>query len=175
MQANEPMPLRLRSNAGLGGPIRSEESMARSINVAQWLKSGEYLPEPLRDFHDQKAVFKAMHEIMREDPAAMVRRPGWIEGQCYVIDVFLWFMARRGWTLQRTRRQGDFRDLETDVRARTEARDAAAAALLGLTLLADNKTPNLLMEARKIVRASSARNLVKDWDARATAALEEKP
>ncbi len=104
--------------------------MARKINVDQWLKSGEYLPEPLRDFHDQKEVFKAMHEIVREDPAALVKRPDWIAGQCYVIDVFLWFMARRGWTLQRTRRAGDFRDLEADVRARTEARDAASSAML---------------------------------------------
>lgn len=117
--------------------------MARKINVDQWLKSGEYLPEPLRDFHDQKAVFKAMHELVREQPDATVRRPGWIEGQCYVIDVFLWFMARRGWTLQRTRRHGDFRDLEADVRARTEERDASDAALLGLTPLADNKPANV--------------------------------
>lgn len=104
--------------------------MASRINVDQWLKSGEYLPEPLRDFHDQKEVFKAMHEIAREPSGAMVRRPGWIEGQCYVIDVFLWFMARRGWTLQRTRRAGDFRDLADDVRAQTEKRDAESAAML---------------------------------------------
>lgn len=108
--------------------------MARKINVEQWLKSGEYLPEPLRDFHDQKEVFKAMHEIVREQPGALIRRPDWMAGQCYVIDVFLWFMARRGWTLQRTRRQGDFRDLEADVRARTEARDTASSALLAEAL-----------------------------------------
>jgi hypothetical protein len=93
------------------------------------LKSGEYLPAPLRDFHDQKEVFKAMHEMVREDPASFVKRPSWIEGQCYVIDVFLWFMARRGWTMQRTRRDGDFRDLEADVQAHNEKRDAAAAAI----------------------------------------------
>lgn len=108
--------------------------MTRRINVDQWLKSGEYLPKPLRDFHDQKEVFKAMHEIIRERPGDLVKRPTWIEGQCYVIDVFLWFMARRGWTLQRTRRQGDFRDLEADVRARTEARDAASSAMLAEAL-----------------------------------------
>ncbi len=109
--------------------------MARKTNVDQWLKSGEYLPRPLRDFHDQKEVFKAMHEIIRERPGATVRRPNWIEGQCYVIDVFLWFMARRGWTLQRTRRDGDFRDLEADVRARTEKRDAESMALLAEAMI----------------------------------------
>jgi hypothetical protein len=103
--------------------------MAKKVNVEAWLKSGEYLPAPLRDFHDQKEVFKAMHDMVREDPASFVKRPSWIEGQCYVIDVFLWFMARRGWTMQRTRRDGDFRDLEADVQAHNEKRDAAAAAI----------------------------------------------
>jgi hypothetical protein len=99
-------------------------------NVDQWLKSGDYLPEPLRDFHDQKEVFKAMHSIIQEKPDAMIKRPTWIEGQCYVIDVFLWFMARRGYTLQRTRRRGSFRNLDDDVRAQTEARSSALNAML---------------------------------------------
>ncbi|HBE9089627.1 TPA: hypothetical protein KNG84_001649, partial [Serratia fonticola] len=29
--------------------------------LAKWLKSGEYLPAFMRDFHDQKDIFKAMH------------------------------------------------------------------------------------------------------------------
>lgn len=99
-------------------------------NIDKWLESGKYLPEPLRDFHDQKAVFFAMHSIVREDPTALIKRPDWISGQCYVIDVFLWFMARRGWTLQRTRRKGNFRDLDADVRANQEKSDAAWSALL---------------------------------------------
>ena len=65
---------------------------------------------------------------------AIVKRPDWITGQCYVIDVFLWFMARRGWTLQRTPRRGNFRDLDADVRARTEHRDAASAAIFANAL-----------------------------------------
>lgn len=108
--------------------------MAKETNVDDFLNSGEYLPEPLRDFHDQKEVFKAMHEIVREDPMAIVKRPDWITGQCYVIDVFLWFMARRGWTLQRTRRKGNFRDLDADVRVRTENREAASASILANAL-----------------------------------------
>lgn len=98
--------------------------------VTAWLESAEYLPEPLRDFHDQKEVFKAMHEIVREDPSALIKRPDWMAGQCYVIDVFLWFMARRGYTLQRARKRLPFRDLGTDVTAQTMKRDAHFAALL---------------------------------------------
>jgi hypothetical protein len=95
-------------------------------NVDAWLKSGEYLPPPLRDFHDQKEVFKAIHERIAEDQSSLVKRPTWIEGHVYVIDTFLWFMARRGYTLQKTRKRLEFRDLEEDVRAQTQARNEAS-------------------------------------------------
>lgn len=105
----------------------------KTTNIDAWLKSGKYLPEILRDFHDQKDIFKAMHEIIQERPEDTIKRPSWIEGQCYVIDVFLWFMARRGYTLQRTRRRGNFRDLAVDVQAAKNERDAAMAKAMGLT------------------------------------------
>ena len=105
--------------------------MRKKVNIEAWLKSGKHLPEPLRDFHDQKELFRAMHEVIAEPgPEDLIKRPSWVEGQCYVIDVFLWFMARRGYTLQRTRTAGDFRDLGEDVRRVTQARDAANADVL---------------------------------------------
>jgi hypothetical protein len=107
----------------------------KKTDLDRWLKSGKYLPSVLRDFHDQKEVFRAMHEIIAPpDPSNLTRRPDWIEGQCYVIDVFLWFMARRGYTLQRTRINADFRDLEQDVAAVTQARDQSFAAILGAAM-----------------------------------------
>lgn len=114
--------------------------MTKPTSLEAFLQSGEYLPEPLRDFHDQKGVFRSMHEMVREDPSSFVRRPDWVEGQCYVIDVFLWFMARRGWTLQRSRKHIEFRDLEADVRAHTEKRQAQDAALLMSAMSASPKT-----------------------------------
>jgi hypothetical protein len=105
----------------------------KTTDVDAWLKNGEYLPEVLRDFHDQKDIFKAMHSIVKERTDDTIKRPDWITGQCYVIDVFLWFMARRGYTLQRTKRRGNFRDLEADVKAQNELRDAADAKTIGLT------------------------------------------
>jgi hypothetical protein len=94
----------------------------KDTNIDAWLKSGEYLPEPLRDFHDQKDVFKAMHEILNVEGHEYAKPVNWIAGQCYVIDIFLWFMARRGYTLQRTRRRGAFRDLATDVKSQNDKR-----------------------------------------------------
>lgn len=83
--------------------------------LESWLKSAKYLPPALRDFHDQNDVFRTMHERIKEDPASFIKRPDWIAGQCYVIDTFLWFMARRGYTLQRSRAKLPFRDLHSDV------------------------------------------------------------
>lgn len=104
----------------------------KTTNVDEWLKNGLHLPEVMRDFHDQKAIFKAMHEILVERPGDF-KRPSWIEGHVYVVDMFLWFMARRGYTLQRTRRKGNFRDLTADVKAATTERDMKMAKALGMT------------------------------------------
>lgn len=95
---------------------------AESIN--KWLNSGRYLPKPLRDFHGAKEIFRAIDEIVERYPEDLVKRPDWVACHCYVIDVFLWFMAQRGWTLQRTRCNLEFRDLDTDVKACTAARSA---------------------------------------------------
>lgn len=99
------------------------------MNMNDWLRSGKYLPEPLRDFHDQKDVFKAMHQIVNVEGNEYAKPVDWIAGQCYVIDIFLWFMARRGYTLQRTRRKDDYRDLAADVVAANRERTAHLSAL----------------------------------------------
>lgn len=92
------------------------EKTHRSADIEAWLDAGKHLPEPLRDFHDQKDVFRAMHDITDMQHNELARTVNWMTGHCYVIDVFLRFMARRGYTLQRTRQHGAFRDLEADVR-----------------------------------------------------------
>lgn len=109
---------------------RARKASLKPFDMESWLNNHEHLPVVLRDFHDQKDVFKAMHSIVLENPDALVKRPSWIEGHCYVIDVFLRFMARRGYTLQRTRRRGEFRDLANDVKAENAKRCAAFSAAL---------------------------------------------
>lgn len=98
--------------------------------LQQWLDSAKYLPPPLRDFHDQKDVFKAMHEIIDVLGHDYAKTVNWRDGQCYVIDIFLWFMARRGYTLQRSRMKLPFRDLDADVsHQETKRHDAFLAAM----------------------------------------------
>lgn len=91
-----------------------------SFDLNAWLKSGCYLPPFLRDFHDQKEVFKTIHASI--DPENLsIKRVSWVDGHCYVIDIFLWWMAKRGYTLQRTRQKGPFNDLTADIETRKQA------------------------------------------------------
>jgi hypothetical protein len=101
------------------------------FNVEQWLKDGKYLPEPMRDFHDQKDLFKAIHETVdMSNVSEYTKGITWASAHVYIIDVFLWYMARRGYTLQKTRTRGQFRDLQTDVEECRQRRNAASAVLL---------------------------------------------
>jgi hypothetical protein len=92
--------------------------------LTAWLESQQHLPSPLRDFHDQKDLFAAMHDLADVQGHQLAGAVDRIAGQSYVIDVFLWFMARRGYTLQRSRARLPFRDLRTDV-AESRARRLA--------------------------------------------------
>lgn len=94
-----------------------------------WMKAGEYLPDFLRDFHDQKDAFKAIHE-MSGVQEGYVKDVSWIAAQVYTIDFFLWWCARRGYTLQRSRKPVLFRDAEADIAEAKRARNALTARVL---------------------------------------------
>lgn len=98
--------------------------MSAKTDNKTFMDSGAYLPKPLRDFHDAKEVFKTMHTNISRDNES-IKPVNWVQGQCYVIDIFLWFMARHGWTLQRSRAKVDFYDLDASIDSRRE-RDSEA-------------------------------------------------
>lgn len=88
-----------------------------SPEVQAWRENGKHLPAILKDFHAQKEVFQTMHMMLGAAGADdVIKRPSTVEGQCYVIDCFLWFMARHGYTLQRSRAQLEFDDLAEHVK-----------------------------------------------------------
>lgn len=76
-----------------------------------WLKSGNYMPPEFRDFHDQKDLFKAMHNTIQNANENGNAR----DGHIYVVDTFLWYMARCGYTLQRSRKKVPFKNMEDDI------------------------------------------------------------
>lgn len=90
--------------------------------LEKWMQSGRYLPDWMRDFHAQKDLFKflwSVAENSRQEGGHDLDGLTWCNTHVYVIDIFLWIMAKGGWTLQRTRKiQGvEFRDIHADVRA----------------------------------------------------------
>jgi hypothetical protein len=99
-------------------------------SLDRWLKEGRYLPRFMRDFHDQKDLFKAIHQTIKVHEKDYVRDVTSVVGQIYVIDIFLWWMARRGYTLQRARADQEFIDIHETIRVQNERRNAAEMAAL---------------------------------------------
>ncbi|HFX1297121.1 TPA: hypothetical protein ACID1V_002932 [Pseudomonas aeruginosa] len=80
--------------------------------LKQWRDDQKHLPEFMRDFHRCKELFKGIEDYIVLDDDHPAKAVNWRQGHCYTIDVFLWFMARHGWTLQRSRARQNFEDLD---------------------------------------------------------------
>lgn len=86
-----------------------------------WMASGAYLPPMMRDFHDQKDVFRCIDEMLENyqsktpDHLGAVKHISWIDLHMVTVDVFLWWMAKRGYTLQRCRAKLPFADIDDDI------------------------------------------------------------
>lgn len=100
--------------------------MSNENGLIEWLQSGEYLPCFLRDFHDQKDVFKAMHDTIGNANENGNAR----DGHIYVIDTFLWYMARCGYTLQKSRKNVEFKDMQDDIERSKEWRREAFSRVI---------------------------------------------
>lgn len=100
--------------------------MTRDLRA--WLDSAEYLPEFMRDFHDQKDLFKTIHGLVHAHDGT--KAITWRDAHIYTIDVFLWFMARRGYTLQHSRTKCEFLDIQQTIADFMKARqDEILAAM----------------------------------------------
>ncbi|EFH9351931.1 hypothetical protein GBE27_12045, partial [Escherichia coli] len=100
--------------------------MSNENGLIEWLQSGEYLPGFLRDFHDQKDVFNAMHDTIGNANENGNAR----DGHIYVIDTFLWYMARCGYTLQKSRKNVEFKDMQDDIERSKEWRREAFSRVI---------------------------------------------
>lgn len=99
-----------------------------------WRKSGEYLPEFMRDFHDQKDLFKALQDVVERSNAKNGEHRSlngtWTDYHIYSVDIFLWIMAGHGYTLQRTRKRLTFASIYDFVSESRKRGQAAMAAVL---------------------------------------------
>jgi len=91
------------------------------MNLDEFINSGHYLPKFMRDFHDQKRLFQRI-DLFTETADRNFYLPGWMSAHVYVIDFFLWYMARHGYTLQRSRANVEFFDIHADLKSFTKRR-----------------------------------------------------
>jgi hypothetical protein len=99
--------------------------------LQKWRKDGKHLPGFMRDFHDQKDLFKTIHnQYELYEKQGHRNSPSWVDAQIYVIDSFLWFMAGHGYTLQRCRANQEFLDLHNTMAYWKKKHDEAFAAML---------------------------------------------
>lgn len=80
--------------------------------LRQWRNDQKHLPEFMRDFHNCKRIFKGISDYIEVDADHPAKDVNWRQAHCYTIDVFLWFMAQHGFTLQRSRARQNFDDLD---------------------------------------------------------------
>lgn len=80
--------------------------------LQKWRAEQKHLPEFMRDFHNCKQLFKGIEDFIVLEDDHPARQVNWRQAHCYTIDVFLWFMARHGYTLQRSRARLDFENLQ---------------------------------------------------------------
>lgn len=70
------------------------------INNKKYSLAENYLPEFLKDFHDQKEVFKTIQQWACKENSFEELPNSEIDNQIYIIDYFLWCMALHGYKLQ---------------------------------------------------------------------------
>ena len=110
-------------------------------NLNKWREEGKHLPDFLRDFHDQKDLFKYLHDALDIEGHAMVKDINFTQGHAYVIDIFLFVMAKYGYTIQKSRAKQNFGDLESVIKENNNRRNEIfAKALLGHTVNENTNT-----------------------------------
>lgn len=86
--------------------------------LEQYLESLKYIPEEFRDFHKLKTLFKVIEDSIvvnrRNSTDAQVQSGNinWCDAFAYTVDVFLYFMAEHGYTLQHSSESIDFSRLD---------------------------------------------------------------
>lgn len=76
------------------------------IALKRYLESKAWLPDFVVDFHDMKNVFKCIEDAVVKNRISLGDKEhsngniNWCDALAYTTDIFLWFMAEHGFTLQ---------------------------------------------------------------------------
>ena len=83
-------------------------------NNLEWRNEEGHLPNFLKDFDDQRDIFKAIQACFENSEDCPINLE---EAHVYTIDWFLWFMAIHGYTLQKTRAKVEQKDIKEALKA----------------------------------------------------------
>lgn len=67
---------------------------------------------PLEDFHDQKLFFRYLMNWQSNTPIDQLKQHTWVSQHIFIIDVFLPFMEKMGYKLQKIRNKKDAVDID---------------------------------------------------------------
>jgi hypothetical protein len=89
----------------------------KDSDARKYCLSGDYLPEILKDFHDQKDLFKTIWNWWCDKIRSKLGL-NWRDGHIFIIDYFLWFMALHGYKLQKIRTgKAEFYKIEESIKS----------------------------------------------------------
>jgi hypothetical protein len=101
-----------------------------SITPKEYVQKLDHLPDFMKDFHDQKDLFKAIEELYGENESYKEMGFNWQRNHIYIIDYFLWFMGQHGYKLQKTRADVDFYDIQASIKDLIDKRNKKAFSFL---------------------------------------------
>lgn len=78
---------------------------SKQMELKTYMDNNEHLPSFMKDFHDQKDLFKAIYEQWKDGKHEVLESVSWANAHIFTIDFFLWWMALHGYTLQKSRKK----------------------------------------------------------------------
>lgn len=100
------------------------------MELKEYLNKGKHIPDFMKDFHDQKYLFKAIYQQWIKENE-ILERVNWVDAHVFTIDIFLWWMGLHGYKLQKSRKKGiDFYDTDATISHFTEARKDMFSSIL---------------------------------------------
>ena len=85
------------------------------MDYMQYNEEKKNLPDFMKDFHDQKDLFKTIYEWGLKNEHFKDLPNSWADNHVFVIDYFLWFMSIHGYKLQRIKSDIAFCDIHATI------------------------------------------------------------
>lgn len=100
------------------------------MTIREYNQELKYLPDFMRDFHDQKDLFKCIQDWAQRNEDFDKLPNSWMDNHIFCIDYFLWFMSLHGYKLQQIRTNILVHDLSKSIAEFREKSIKSLASIL---------------------------------------------